>query len=251
MNNYYGRTWADNARPSEILPGTLVNAFLQRVFLIMGLGLTITGVTAWYFFELTFQVAGGQIVGINPEMAWLFGGFGQFLVMLSPLAFVLVISFGINRFSYATASVLFALFSFVMGISLCTIFALYTASSIFSTFLVSAGMFVAMAIYGLTTKQDLSRMGSMLMMGLFGIIIASVVNWFIGSSTLDWAISVLGVLIFTGLTAYDVQNIMRTSLTMDADSEQAKKASVLGALSLYLDFINLFLFLLRLLGDRR
>lgn len=251
MNNYYGRTWDDKARPSEILPGTLVNAFLQRVFLIMAAGLGITGLTAYYFFSITFVEVGGEIVGINESMAWMFTGVLRWVIMLAPLGFVLVLSMGIRRMSYPVATLLFAAFSFVMGISLSFIFAAYTATSIFTTFLITGGMFAAMAVYGMTTKQDLSRLGSMLMMGLFGLIIASVVNMFVGSSTMQWAISFVGVIIFTGLTAYDVQNIMRNSLTMDADSEAAKKASILGALSLYLDFINLFLYLLRFFGDRR
>ncbi|MDX2062088.1 MAG: Bax inhibitor-1/YccA family protein [Bacteroidia bacterium] len=250
MNNYYGRTWADNARPSEILPGTLVNAFLQRVFLIMAAGLAITGLTAYWFFSMTFTEVEGQLF-VNESMGWLLQGPMRWVIMLSPLAFILVISFGINRMAYTTASLVFGAFAFVMGISFSFILAAYTTTSVATTFFITAGTFAAMAFYGLTTKADLSKLGSMLMMALFGIIIASVVNWFVGSSTLSFAISILGVLVFTGLTAYDVQNILRTSLTMDADSEMAKKAAILGALTLYLDFINLFLYLLRLLGARR
>lgn len=251
MNNYYGRTWADDAKPSQVLPTTLVNSFLQRVFVIMAAGLAITGLTAWYFYGQIFIESAGEIVGINEAYGWMFQGIGRFAIMLAPLAFVLVLSFGIRKLSYPAATALFAAFTFVMGLSLSVIFAVYTASSIASTFFITAGTFAAMAVYGMTTKTDLSKLGSYLMMGLFGIIIASIVNYFVGSSTLSFAISILGVLIFTGLTAYDMQNILRTSLTMDADSEEAKKASILGALALYLDFINLFLYLLRLLGSRR
>jgi hypothetical protein len=170
--------------------------------------------------------------------------------MLAPLAFVLVLSFGINRLSYFTATLIFAAFAVVMGISLSSIFLVYTGTSIALTFFVTAGLFGFMAIYGLTTSKDLTKLGTYLFFGLIGIIIASVVNWFLGSSLLQFLISIGGVIIFTGLTAYDVQRIMVMSLMGDHNSEAAKKASLMGALSLYLDFINLFLFLLQLLGSR-
>lgn len=251
MNNYYGRTWADNARPSDVLPGSLVNSFLQRVFLIMAAGMAITGLTAYYFYTLTFVESNGELLGIRDSMSWMVNGPARWIITLAPLGLVLVLGAAIRRMSYTVATIVFAAFSFLMGMSLSSIFAVFTSGSIFSTFLITAGMFGAMAVYGITTKRDLSKLGSILMMGLFGLIIASVVNIFLGSSTLNWAISFIGVIVFTGLTAYDVQKIMRTSLTMDADSEQAKKASVLGALTLYLDFINLFLYLLRFFGERR
>ncbi len=250
MNNYYGNTWAEDARPSEHLPVGVVNAFLQRVFTIMSLGLGITGLAAWFFFKYFFTEVSGELALTAAGQA-VFTTPIRYVVMFAPFAFVLVLSFGIQKLSYAAASVIFALFAAVMGMSLSAIFALYTTGSIALTFFITAGTFGAMALYGLTTKTDLSKMGSILMMALFGLIIASLVNYFMKSSMMDFIISIVGVLIFTGLTAYDVQRIMRESLTMDADSETAGKASVMGALTLYLDFINLFLFLLRLLGNRK
>jgi FtsH-binding integral membrane protein len=258
MNNYYGNSWAENARPSEHLPVSVVNDFLQRVFIIMAFGLAITGLVSYYCFSLFFstqetayQVTRSGTLFLRPEYAFLFMGFTKYIVMFAPLAFVLAISFGISRMSYAVATLVFIAFAGVMGLSLSSIFAIYTTGSIALTFFVTAGTFGAMALYGITTKADLSKLGSILMMALFGIIIAGLVNMFVKSSMFDMIISIIGVLVFTGLTAYDVQRIMRESLTMDAGSEEAKKASVLGALTLYLDFINLFLYLLKFLGSRR
>lgn len=257
MNNYYGgQQWAAGSRPSEVLPMGVVNSFVQRVYVVMAAGLAITGLVAWLAFGLFFtsSPAGVQIA----EDLWMtsageaaFSGITRWIIMLAPFAFVMVLSFGINRLSYFAATLLFVAFAGVMGLSLSSIFALYTSGSIAMTFFVTAGTFGAMSVYGMTTKADLTKLGSYLMMGLFGIIIASFANFFFQSGTFSLIISILGVIIFTGLTAYDTQNIMRQSLTMEADSEAAKKASLMGALTLYLDFLNLFLFLLRLMGDRR
>lgn len=256
MKNYYGGQWAEGQRPSSVLPQTVVNSFVQRVYLVMASGLALTGAAAWYFFNLFFSSVAG-VAEISPDLyvtsagAAAFSGITRWIIMLAPLAFVMVLSFGIQRLSYLAATIIFAVFAVTMGLSLSTIFALYTAGSIATTFFITAGTFAAMSIYGMTTKADLTKLGSYLMMALFGIIIASVVNIWVGSSVLQTVISIIGVIVFTGLTAYDTQNIMRASLTMDADSEGAKKAALMGALTLYLDFINLFLMLLRLLGDRR
>lgn len=256
MNNYYGGQWAEGSRPSDVLPLGVVNAFVQRVYLVMAAGLAITGLSAWYFFNLFFSSTAGvgeiaEGLFITEAGAAAFSGITRWIIMLAPLAFVMVLSFGINRLSYLVATVIFGAFALVMGLSLSSIFALYTAGSIAMTFFITAGTFAAMSIYGMTTKADLTKLGSYLMMGLFGIIIASVVNIFLGSSTMSLIISIIGVIVFTGLTAYDTQNIMRQSLTMQAGTEEANKAALMGALTLYLDFINLFLMLLRLLGDRR
>jgi uncharacterized protein len=251
MNNYYGQSWAEGSRPSDVLSTSITNAFLQRVFISMAAGLAITGLVAYLFASAAFIFDQGQLIGINPAFEWAFMGLGRWVVMLAPFAFVLVLSFGIHKLSYPVAVTLFGLFAAVMGMSLSAIFAVYTGSSIAMTFFITAGSFAALAIYGMTTKADLSKLGSIAMMGLFGIIIASIVNWFMQSETMSYIISIFGVLIFTALTAYDVQRIMRESLTTDADTDDAKKRSIMGALTLYLDFINLFLFLLRLLGSRR
>jgi FtsH-binding integral membrane protein len=159
-------------------------------------------------------------------------------------------SFGINRLSPATALALFFVYSGLLGLSLASIFLVYTGASITRVFFISAATFGAMSLYGYTTQRDLTGFGSFLFMGLIGIIIASLVNIFLHSSGLDWIISVLGVLIFTGLTAYDTQNIKEMYSPMD-DGTVAGRKAVMGALRLYLDFINLFLMMLRLFGDRR
>jgi FtsH-binding integral membrane protein len=170
--------------------------------------------------------------------------------MFSPLAFVLALSFGINKMQASTAQTVFWAFAAVMGLSLANIFLLYTGASITRVFFITAGTFAGMSLYGYTTKRDLTGMGSFLMMGLIGIIIASVVNMFLASSALHFVISVVGVLIFVGLTAYDTQKIKSMYLEADVAEVMSKKV-IMGALTLYLDFINLFVMLLRLFGDRR
>ena len=241
MNNYYGSNWdAEQVRRNPVLLAR-TNAYLQRVFLIMTAGLAITGLTAYGF--------AGYLANNTDLLLQLFGGPMRWVIMLAPFAFVLALSFGIHRMSYATATLVFGAYAFVMGISLSSIFFVYTSGSIASTFFVTAGTFGAMAIYGATTKRDLTKLGSYLIMALFGIIIASVVNMFLGLSTLSFIISIIGVVVFCGLTAYDMQQQIAISQSEDG-SEAIKKASLIGALSLYLNFINLFLLLLRLLGSR-
>lgn len=213
-------------------------AFMRTVFTLMTLGLTLTGSAAWYF-------------GNNIEkFPFLFQSPWVYIIMFAPLAFVLVLSFGINRLSYVTANVIFATYSLVMGVSLSWIFMVYTNASIASTFFITAGTFGVMAILGMTTKIDLSRFGSILFMALIGLIIAGVVNWFLKSETLGYIYSFAGVLIFSGLTAYDTQRLMQMGAYADMNHEGVQKAALMGALSLYLDFVNLFMFLLRFLGRR-
>jgi FtsH-binding integral membrane protein len=170
--------------------------------------------------------------------------------MLAPLGIVMYMSFGISKMSASKAQMAFWIFAALMGASLASIFVVYTQMSIARVFFITAGTFGAMSIYGYTTKKDLTKLGSFLMMGLFGIIIASVVNIFMKSSMMYFVISILGVLIFVGLTAYDTQKIKNMYLASDSGELMGKKA-VMGALTLYLDFINLFLMLLRLFGQRR
>jgi FtsH-binding integral membrane protein len=174
-----------------------------------------------------------------------------YIVMFAPLIFVLVMSFSFNKLSSFALLALFVAYSAVMGISLSFIFLAYTAGSITSTFFITAGTFSAMAILGYTTKQDLTKFGYILIMGLIGIIIAMVVNMFLNSEIMDYIISCIGVLIFTGLTAYDVQKLKRIGSGAEYGTESTNKLAIMGALNLYLDFVNLFLFLLRLFGDRR
>ncbi len=223
----------------------LAKNFVANVFAWMGIALAITAFTAWYFASnenLIYSL-------INPET----GGFTMlgWIVMLSPIGFVLAMSMGFQRFSSGTLTLLFGVYSILMGASLSFILLIYTTASIFQTFAVTAGMFGIMSFVGYTTKTDLTKFGSLMMMGLIGIIIASVVNMFMRSGTFDYIISFIGVLVFTGLTAYDVQKLKRIGAGIQYGSEPAKKLVIMGALSLYLDFINLFLFLLRFLGNRR
>jgi hypothetical protein len=223
-------------RAAEIDVG--LRAHMQKVFGLMGLGTAITGLVAYF-------------TANSPTMLNMIYGTGlRYVVFLAPFAFILVLSFGINRMRASTAQMVFWLFSGVMGLSLASVFLVYTGQSIVTTFFVSSSTFLAMALYGYTTKRDLTGWGSFLFMGLIGLIVASLVGLFVQSSALQFAISVIGVLIFTGLTAYDTQKIKEMYYAGDSSETGGKKA-VMGALSLYLDFINLFLYLLRFIGDRR
>lgn len=217
--------------------------FISNVFSWMFLGLLATAGTAYFFSGSDSLMS----LLVSPTGMTMLG----WIVMLSPLGFVLIMSFGFNKLSAGTLTLLFIVFSILMGMSLSFIFLAYTIGSITTTFAVTSGMFGVMALLGYTTKTDLTKFGSILIMGLVGIIIASFVNWFVGSSQLDYIISFIGVLIFTGLTAYDVQKLKRIGNSVDMAGETAHKLTILGAVTLYLDFINLFLFLLRFLGNRR
>jgi FtsH-binding integral membrane protein len=170
--------------------------------------------------------------------------------MFAPLAFILVMNFGFNKLSYMALLATYIGFSAVMGISISYIFLIYSMASIAKVFFITAALFGVMAVVGYTTKTDLTRMGSILMMGVIGIAIAMLVNMFIGSEKMDYIISCIGVLIFTGLIAYDTQKIKRIGAGVEYGTATASKLAVMGATALYLDFINLFLFLLRILGRR-
>ncbi len=227
--------------------------YMLGVYNWMASGLLLTGIVALLvattpaIFELFYQrvvtprgvVAGPTILG------W--------VAMLSPLAFILVLSFGVNRLSATTAQALYWAFAAVMGLSLSTIFVIYTTESIARVFFIAAGMFAAMSIWGYTTNRDLTNMGSFLIMGLFGIIIAALVNIFLASSALAFAISVIGVIVFVGLTAWDTQRIKSDYIAYAyaEGTEAAAKRTVYDALALYLNFINLFQLLLSLLGNRQ
>jgi uncharacterized protein len=214
-----------------------LRAHMQRVYGYMAGGLVLTGFVAY-----AAAVSGlYQAIAATP-LIW--------LVLLAPLGFVLVLSFGIQRMAAGTAMLLFWLYAAVMGLSLGGIFLMFTGESIARVFFIAAATFGAMSVYGYTTRSDLSRFGSFLMMGLIGIVIASLVNIFIGSSALQFAISIIGVIVFVGLTAYDTQRIREMYLESDTGEIAGKKA-ILGALALYLDFINLFMILLQLFGHRR
>ena len=218
--------------------------FVANVFAWMGIALAITAFTAYYF------ASNENLIGslFNPETGMTILGW---VVMLAPFGFVLAMGMGFQKFSAGTLTLLFGVFSILMGASLSYIFLIYELGSIFLTFAVTAGMFGIMSIVGYTTKTDLTKFGSLMMMGLIGIIIASVLNMFMRSEAFDYIISFIGVLVFTGLTAYDVQKLKRIGAGVQYGSESTRKLVIMGALSLYLDFINLFLFLLRFLGNRR
>ena len=219
---------------------SLVKQAVQRTFVWMALGLAITGLTAIFAADSTFTY-------------YLFSG-SSFLfygLLIAELALVWFLSSQIMKLSVPVATASFALYSVLNGLTLSLIFYIYTEASIASTFFVTAGTFGAMALFGYVTKRDLSRWGSLLYMALIGLIIASVVNWFLASTTLMWITTYAGVLIFVGLTAYDTQKIKQMLWEAAGDEELSKRVSLIGALGLYLDFINLFLYLLRIFGRRR
>ncbi len=220
---------------------TRVNTFIRSVYNWMAVGLGLTGFVAFYVSNsesLIRLIFGNQI---------LFFG-----LIIAELALVFTLSSRVQKMRASTATALFILYAALNGATLSFIFLIYTRSSITSTFFICAATFVACSIYGMTTKRDLTSLGGFMMMGLFGIIIASVVNIFIGSSGMSMVISYIGVLVFVGLTAYDTQKLKSMALTQPAGVEAGvvRKGAILGALSLYLDFINLFLMLLRILGNR-
>ncbi len=213
--------------------------YMLRIYNYMASGLALTGIVAYLFAHspVYAQVA-------HTPLIW--------LIMLAPLGLVMWLSYGISRMSASTAQALFWVFAAVMGLSMASIFMQFTGESIARVFFITAGTFAAMSLYGYTTQRDLSQMGSFMMMGLFGIIIASVVNIFLASSALQFAISVIGVIVFIGLTAWDTQRIKAMYFEIDhSDGQIAGKTAIMGALTLYLDFINLFIMLLQLLGVRR
>lgn len=218
-----------------------LRSYMLGVYNMMAIGLAVTGLAALGTSYLAMN---------NPAFAQLmYGSPLKWVVMLAPLAAVFFLSFRIERMSVATAQLTFWVYAGLVGLSLSSIFLVFTGESIVRTFFITAASFGALSLYGYTTKRDLSAMGSFLMMGLFGLIIASVVNIFLGSSALQFAVSVLGVLIFAGLTAYDTQQIKEMYYEGDASDAMGRKI-VMGALRLYLDFINMFMFLLNFLGSR-
>lgn len=242
FRNYQNR--AQSGAQSGAMIDEGLRAYMLKVYNLMALGLAITGVAAYLAFSLAFAngqiTAFGQAIYLSP-LKW--------VVILAPLAMVFFLSFRINRMSVAAATTTFWVYAALVGLSLSSIFIIYTGQSVVQTFFVTAASFGALSLYGYTAKRDLSAMGSFLMMGLFGLIIASLVNIFLASSALQFAISVIGVLIFAGLTAYDTQRIKEMYYGSD-DATVAGRKAIMGALSLYLDFINLFMFLLRFMGNR-
>ena len=243
--------WSDPSGPTTAgIPGigsadASVNAglrsYMLSVYNYMASGVLLSGIVALLFSRyLATSPSAFQLVYGSP-LRW--------VVTLAPLAFVLVLSFGINRLSTTAARGLYWAYAVIMGVSLSSIFFVYTDASIDSAFFASAAAFLGLSLYGYTTKKDLTGFGTFLIMGLVGIIVASIINLFVGSGTVALVISILGVLIFAGLTAYDTQRIKETYFAV-AGTDFVGKAVVMGALSLYLDFINMFLFILRIFGSR-
>lgn len=234
--NRFGTISQPQARSMES-----VNAFMRGVYNWMAAGLGITAISAF-------------LTATSPTMInMLFSGsIMGYAVIFAPFIMVMILSAGINRMSAGTATAMFLAYSALMGLSLSSVLLVYTGESVFMTFIICAGMFAAMSVYGMTTKKDLTSWGSFLFMGLIGIIIASIVNIFLASSAMSWIISVVGVVLFTGLTAYDTQRLRYMGETAPmGDSTALRRGTILGALTLYLDFINLFLMLLRLFGSSR
>jgi len=245
------RTYGAAPATTDVIDAGL-RAYMLRVFNWMTSGLLLTGIVAVAIahtdlinaFYPSVALPNGRMVRAPTFLA--------VIAMFAPLAFVLVLSFGVNKLSRSTAQMLYWAFCAAMGASLTNIFIIYTGESIGRVFFITAATFATMSAWGYTTNRDLSRMGSFLMMGLFGIIIASLVNIFLQSSGMQFLISIIGVVVFTGLTAYDTQRIKADYVQFAyADGpEQAAKRSVYDALNLYLNFINLFMMLLSLLGNR-
>lgn len=227
---------------------SVAKGFISNVFMLMFLALGVSALFAWQFsvndYLLAYLVS--PVSGLT--------GLGKIL-LFAPLGFVLIMSFGFQRLSAPVLMALFLAYAIINGMTFSFILLAYTPGSVLGCFLTAAAMFGIMAVMGYTTDKDLTKFGSLLMMGVIGILVAMVINFFLGSSQLDYIISILGVMIFTGLTAYDVQKLKRIGEGIENQGTEAvagtKKMAILGALTLYLDFINIFLFLLRLFGDRR
>ena len=210
---------------------------MLSVYNTMASGVLLTGIVA-----LLFAQSGLAAQVLSTPLRW--------LIMLAPLGFVMVLSFGINRLSTTAAQGIYWAFTVVMGLSLSSIFLVYTGQSIATTFFATAAAFAGLSLYGYTTKRDLSAFGTFLIMGVVGLLVAMVINMFVQSTALQMAISFIGVLLFAGLTAYDTQKI-KSMYFYVAGSDMVGKSVIMGALTLYLDFINMFTFLLQFMGDRR
>jgi FtsH-binding integral membrane protein len=225
-----------------------LRAYMLRVYNYMLVGLTLTGATAWMtanvpqIRDLFFQV--------DPATGRIGASILGWVALIAPLGLVMFLSFRINKMSLQTAQTTFWIYAGLVGIGLAPILLIYTGASVAEVFFITAATFGSMSLWGYTTRTDLTGFGSFLFMGLIGLLIAMVVNMFLQSAMMQWVLSVGGVLIFTGLTAYDTQNIKSMYVANDDGSVSGRKA-IFGALKLYLDFINLFLFMLRLMGNRR
>ena len=246
--NYAARTGYGAQQAAVIDAG--LRAYMIRVYNYMAAGVALTGLVAWFTYsQAVVTNAAGQLA-LTPFGQTIYGGPLMIVLFLGTLGLVFFMSFRISHLQPSTALGLFMVYAGLLGLMLSSIFLTYTGASITRTFFISAASFGALSLYGYTTQRDLSPVGSFLVMGLFGLILAMVVNIFLKSTGLDFAISAIGVLIFAGLTAWDTQKI-KEMYSVNDDGTIAGRKAVMGALTLYLDFINLFLFMLRFLGDRR
>jgi len=245
-----------------------LRAHMLSIYNYMVLGLVITGVAAFavYALSMTGDVASAakisrdgidipiRLAGLNMYLTPL--GYAMFVgpmkwpIILAPLGLVFALSFGVERLRPSVAQLLFWLYAALVGVSLGSVFMVYTQTSVVRVFFITAASFGALSLWGYTTQRDLTSVGAFLVMGLFGVIIAGLVNLFLGSSTLQWVISVVGVMVFSGLTAWDTQRLKNEYIYFAMDGATAQRSAIMGALSLYLDFVNLFTLLLQLLGER-
>jgi uncharacterized protein len=218
-----------------------LRSYMLSVYNYMASGVLLTGIVALLFSRGGLESPAATLILAGGPLAW--------IIMLSPLAFIMVLSFGINRLSTGTAQALFWVFAVVMGLSMSTIFLRFTGASIAQTFFATSAAFAGLSLWGYTTKKDLSGMGTFLIMGVVGLLVAMIINIFLQSSAMAFAISAIGVLLFAGLTAYDTQRI-KSMYAYVAGTDMMGKTVIMGALSLYLDFVNMFTFLLNFMGSR-
>jgi FtsH-binding integral membrane protein len=231
-----------------------LRAHLNKVYGLMAVAMAITGLVAWIVGTDFARAVAGEPTAIIPAeiLIAMFSSPIRYIIMFAPLIFVFGFAAGINRMSESTAQIVFWAFAATMGLSIAWIFAVFTGMSIAQTFFVTAIAFAGLSLYGYTTKKDISGWGAFLIMGVIGLIVASIINIFVGSAALQFAVSVIGLLIFAGLTAYDTQRLKNEYLMMRGTEGEAYlgKAAIMGALSLYLNFLNMFMFLLQFLGNR-
>ncbi len=228
-----------------------LRAYMLKVYNYMTTGLLITGLIAYFFGKASIVTnSNGELLGVTSLGNMLFNSPLMWVVALAPLGMMFFFTYRINRMSLSTAQITFWVFATLMGLSMASLFIMYTGASITRVFFICSATFAAMSLYGYTTKRDLTALGGFLMMGVIGLIIANIVNWFLQSPALYYAASFIGVLIFVGLTAYDTQKIKNMYYEGDSDNLSGKKA-IMGALTLYMDFILLFIYLLRIFGQRR
>ena len=228
-----------------------LRAYMLKVYNYMTTGLLITGLIAYFFGKASIVTnSNGELLGVTSLGNMLFNSPLMWVVALAPLGMMFFFTYRINRMSLSTAQITFWVFATLMGLSMASLFIVYTGASITRVFFICSATFAAMSLYGYTTKRDLTALGGFLMMGVIGLIIANIVNWFLQSPALYYAASFIGVLIFVGLTAYDTQKIKNMYYEGDSDNLSGKKA-IMGALTLYMDFILLFIYLLRIFGQRR